>query len=200
MWKQKLGRRSTVVVAATLAGCVFAGVVVAGPFRGQAETQDRLQAAIDHDPLLEVARISASGGSASRGVFAQSTSAGFLCLWDAASSVSRDRVGGCNRAVDPFAGRKMMISFAYEGGPAIADVKDARLIGIVASDVTAVQVVMSDGSRRAMTLRTVPTSIGDFQAFGHRFAQGELRRGAAPTAVVALGRGGAEVDRQPTGF
>ena len=199
MAKRALRRRSTVAVAAGLAVSVFAGTVIAGQFAREA-TQVRLQAAIEHDPLVEVATIDGGQGFTTRGVFAQSTSAGFLCLWDATSKVSHDRMGQCNSADDPLAGRKMFIGFSYEGGPAVADVTDARVIGLVARDVASAQIVMSDGSRRAVALRQVPVSLGGFRAFGHRFSHGELRRGIAPTAVVALDAGGNEIDRQATGF
>jgi hypothetical protein len=59
---------------------------------------------------------------------------------------------------------------------------------------------MSDGTRREMRLWKARVGDDDFQAFGYRFKKADLRRGVAPTAVVALDAGGREIDRQPTGF
>lgn len=196
--KAKLGKRMAAVVTTILVGGVSAGVVVAGQVRGQ-ETQERLRAAIEHDPLVEVANIPASAGQAAHGVFAQATSAGFLCLWDAPSATSRQRMGGCNPADDPLGGRSLSASLAYDGGPGAARVTDARLIGIVAANVASVQVLLKDGNERAITLHRIPRSIGDFRAFGYRFKPSDIRNGG-PTAVVALDADGKELDRQATGF
>jgi hypothetical protein len=186
------------VVAAILAGGVFAGAVVAGHLRGE-NTQERLRAAIQHDALIEVATIPADSGRAGRGVFAQATSAGFLCLWDAPSATSPQRMGGCNPLDDPLGGHALSASFAYEGGPGADSVTDARLMGLVAGDIATVRVLLTDGNQRTMTLHRVPRSIGDFRAFGYRFKPGDIRLGG-PTAVVGYDSNGIEVDRQATGF
>jgi hypothetical protein len=94
----------------------------------------------------------------------------------------------------------MMVSFAYEGGPAVQDVKDARLIGLTSLDAVTVQVLMSDGTRRNVTLRGASVGAGEFRAFGYRFNMGQIRRAVTPTAVVALNGAGREIDRQATGF
>lgn len=185
------------VVAAIVAGGL-AGAVVAA----QRDPQDpqEFATAIRDALSVKVADIPSAGGLRERGLFVQKTSSGLFCLWDAASASSLDQKGGCNSAENPLGGRPIFVSFAYEGGPAVSDVTDARLVGLTAAEVATVHVLMSDGSRRTMTLRKVPDSIGDFRAFGHRFGRGELRRGAAPVAVVALDASGTEIDRQPTGF
>ena len=93
-----------------------------------------------------------------------------------------------------------MVSFAYDGGPAPADVRDARLIGLASSDVAEVQVLMSNGARHKMPLRSAYIGDEEYRAFGHRINRAALRGGIGPTAVLALSKGGAEIDRQGTGF
>ena len=199
MIARTMTRRWTLVVVGLVLSGVFAGSVVAAEqiwFSGP----DQIEAALDQGALVRVADISALNGLAGRGVYVQQTPSGLTCLWDAPSAGAREKQGGCNKSDDPLAGRKMMISFAYEGGPAVETVSDARLIGLTAAQVVSVQVVMSDGTRRRVPLHQTPGTIGDFQAFGERFGPGEIRHGVTPTTVIALDRAGAVVDRQPTGF
>ena len=47
---------------------------------------------------------------------------------------------------DPLGGSELSASLAYEGGPAVEDVQDARLIGLASWDVATVQLLMSDGT------------------------------------------------------
>ena len=199
MLGMKRSRNWIAVVGAVVAGGVFAGAVIAAQLDERGIPQD-LEASLRSDPLVQVADIPADGGLGQRGVFVQQTSAGFLCLWDAPNASSRARQGGCNDVDDPFGGRDLFLSLAYDGGPAVADVRDARLIGLVPAEVREVAVLMSDGSRRRVNLRKA--SIGDdsYRAFGYRFRSSDLRRGIEPTAVLALDDAGEEVDRQPTGF
>jgi hypothetical protein len=150
--------------------------------------------------MIRLDDIAAGNGLPARGVFAQITSIGQFCLWDAPSSSSKAKGGGCNPVDDPLGGHPLSASFAYDGGPAPADVKDARLIGLVASNVARVEVVMGDGSRLKLMLRHVPEPVGDFFVFAHRFGRGQLAHGVTPTAVVALDADGNEIDRQATGF
>ena len=192
-------RRWAVVGLGALLAAVLAGGVVAAQFRGF-DDPEKLFAAIREDPLVRVADIAAAGDAPSRGVFVQVTSTGHFCLWDAPSADSRRRQGGCNSADDPLGGRPLSISFAYEGGPAVADVRDARLVGLAAADVAAVSVVMSDGTRRGITLRKASVGADQYLAFGYRVSQGDLRRGVTPMAVLAFSGNGAEIDRQATGL
>ena len=192
-------RRWIVVTLAIAAAGVSAGGVIASQFRAF-DDPDRLAAAIGEAPLVRVAEIAGVGGVPSRGVFVQQTSTGHVCLWDAPSAGSRQRQGGCNSADDPLGGSELSVSFAYDGGPEPATVSDARLIGLALESVAEVQVLMSDGTRRSMHLRSARIDRIVYRAFGHRFAPGELRRGVEPKAVVALNAGGQEIDRQETGF
>jgi hypothetical protein len=192
-------RRWTLVVVGLFLSGAFAGSVVAAQqiwFSGP----DQIAAALDRGALVKVADISALNGLAGRGVYVQQTPNGLTCLWDAPSFDAREKQGGCNSADDPLAGSKMMISFAYEGGPALETVSDARLIGLISDQVGSVQVVMSDGTRRRVPVHRTPRTVGEFQAFGARFGRAEIRRGLTPVAVIALDRTGAVIDRQETGF
>jgi hypothetical protein len=200
MFTNLTSRRSLLVlIGALVGGVLLAGGVVAAQLRDPA-SPEALDAALRNAPLVKVADIPAEHDLAGRGVFVQPTPAGLLCLWDAPSATSLARQGGCNPADDPLGGKKLMASLAYEGGPAVGEVTDARLIGLTALDVSAVEVVMSDGTRRNLKLRRVPAGAGEFRAFAHRLGRGELRRGVSPTAVVALNDAGVEIDRQATGF
>jgi hypothetical protein len=197
-----MSRRKRVLVAgiAALALLGAAGGVLAATMVGSGPSIDALSSATRDAPMVRLADIPASNGLPLRGVFAQMTPIGQFCLWDAPSASSRAKGGGCNPADDPLGGHPLSASFAYDGGPAPGEVTDARLIGLVASKVGLVEVAMSDGSRVKLTLRQVPESVGDFRVFAHRFSRGELKRGIAPTAVVALDANGSEIDRQATGF
>lgn len=199
MIARKVIRRWTLVVIGLVFSAVFAGGVVAADHIWLS-SPDSIEATLDQGALVRIADVTAANGLGDRGVYAQVTPGGLMCLWDAPSPSASDKLGGCNDAADPLAGKKMMISFAYEGGPAVETVSDARLIGLIASDVASVQVVMSDGSNRKVPLHPTPRKVGDFQAFGMRFGRREIRRGVTPTAVMALDGAGAVVDRQPTGF
>jgi hypothetical protein len=187
------------VVAIALATGLVAGGVVAGSFDWSTSAPD-LGAAIVDEPLTQVAVIPSSDGHSSRGVFAQLTSTGHFCLWDAASPSASTRSGGCNLVDDPLGGDPLRISLSYDGGPAISSVTDARLIGLAAIEVAAVEIVMSDGSLRKASLKR--TTVGDhvFRAFGYRVRKSDTRRGIGPVAVVARDASGTEIHREPTGI
>ncbi len=199
MLRKRLTPRWITLAIGLLAAAIFAGGVIAAQFR-DATNIDGLEASFRDDPLVKVADIAAEPGLSSRGVFVQSTSAGFLCLWDAPSAGALNRQGGCNSSDDPLGGKKMFVSLAYEGGPAMSDVKDARLIGLTASDVANVQLLMTDGTRRELRLKKASVGSADYGALGYRLRKVDLRRGVGPTAVIALNDAGEEIDRQATGF
>jgi hypothetical protein len=154
-------------------------------------------------PVVRVADVEASSGHPPRGVYVQFTKNGQFCLFEAPSATSPDRRGGCNSVDDPLGGSKLSASLSYEGGPQTSRVSDARLIGLVANDVGAVQIAMSDGSRRLVPLRR-PTAVAlsgeGYRAFGYRFDPADIRAEKEPVAVIALDLGGKEIDRQTTGF
>lgn len=191
-------RRVGLPVAVAVAAGILAGVVVAA--QNDRQDPDEFATAIRDAPSVKVADLASVSGLPARAVYVQKTSSGLFCLWDASSVGSPDQKGGCNRAEEPLGGKPLFVSFSYDGGPALADVADARLIGLAAADVAAVEIWMSNGRRQRVALRNVPSPIGDFRAFARRFSRGELRRGVTPTAVVALDANNNEIDRQATGF
>jgi hypothetical protein len=180
------------------AAAALAEVVIADPFR-EADPLS-FEADLGTGEITRVAGIAAVDGLPARGVFVQVTRGGQLCLWDAPSAWSRQRGGGCNPADDPLGGSPITVSLAYDGGPAVAGVTDARLVGLAAGDVAAVDVLMSDHTRRGIRLSGVEIGSLGLRAFGYRFRASDLRRGIAPVAVVALDASGAEVAREATGF
>jgi hypothetical protein len=194
-------RRSVVVVAIGLAGGVLVGSVIAAQ-RGDnaAPDVDSLRAAIAAEDMTKVADIGGSEGFAARGVYVQELETGHLCVWDAPSAASRERQGGCNSIDEPLGGSAVSANLAYDGGPAIEGVRDARLTGLAASNVASVVVLMSDGSERTLHLKKAKFRAGDFFAFGYRFKKADLRKGVGPIAVIARDGGDAEIDRQPTGI
>jgi hypothetical protein len=194
-------RRSWILVAATtvaLAG-ILAGSVVAGRMVW-ADDGDRLDAAIADAPFVRVAEIDAADGKTARGVYVQATSTGHVCVSDAPLDAPLMGGGGCNPAEDPLGGGELSVSLAYDGGPRIEAVKDARVIGLASPDTVSVHILMSDGSLRIVKLKKAKVGRSEFQAFGYRFKKRDLERGVGPSAVVALDASGAEIDRQTTGI
>jgi hypothetical protein len=182
-------------IAAVVAGGL-AGSVVAGQF----DDGSNLVAAIEDTPLHRVADVPAGDGIAEKGVFAESTSTGHLCVWEASSATSRDRSGGCNTADDPLNGHPLSFTLGYDGGPDIASVKSASLFGLAAPEVAQATVLMTDGTERAVKLKRVNLGSDEYRAFGFRFKKSDLRRGIGPAAVIALDATGVEIDRQATGI
>jgi hypothetical protein len=195
-------RGFALALTAIVAGGIAVGGVVAARIAGPGDP-NALFAAIGEAPVVRVADIGGAAGTGDRGVFVQATATGHLCLWDAPSASSQARRGGCNSIDDPLGGAKLSASLAYEGGPAARQVTSARLIGLVSLGVASVQVLMSDGTRRAVPMRrqaAVASVAGSFRAFGYAFAVSDLERGLGPIAVLALDSRGVEIDRQTTGF
>jgi hypothetical protein len=191
-------RWALLVSALVGATAVAAGSVVAGQFR--TDDPAALEADVAHGDLARIADIPAVDGLPSRGVYVQVTDSGRFCLWDAPSATSPIRQGGCNSAEDPLGGSALSASLAYEGGPDIERVRDARIVGLAAPSVAQVAVLMSDGSERTVRLKRVDVGSSTFAAFGYRIRQSDLRHGIGPTAILGLGGGGAEIARQPTGI
>lgn len=183
--------------AAAVLACVLTGGVIAGHLGSSPPDVETLYAAERNEPMVRVAEI---GGTGARAVFAQLTSTGHFCLWDAPSATSLQRQGGCNSADDPLGGRELSVSLAYDGGPAAKDVRDARLIGVASTNVADVEVLMSDGTRRNTELREIAVGGHRLRAFGYRVTRADLRAVVTPVAVLAVDEGGREIDRQATGF
>jgi hypothetical protein len=160
----------------------------------------KLEAAIAATRMTRVADVAGGEGFARRGVFIQELDTGDLCVWDAASTSSPDRQGGCNSIDEPLGGSAVSANLAYEGGPAIENVRDARLSGLASSSAASVVVLMSDGSERTLPLKPIHLDAGDFAAFGYRFKTSDLRSGIGPIAVIVRAAGGKELGRQATGI
>ena len=182
-----------------LAGAVLVASVVAGGF-DWSRSSDELQAALANTRPTQVADIPAIDGLPARGVFAQITSTGQFCLSDAPLDAPLRGGGGCNSADDPLGGSAISASLAYEGGPAIEAVRDARVIGLAAANVATVRVLMSDGSFRIVRLRTSTVGEQGIQVFGFRVRKSDLRKGIGPIAVGAYHKNGTEIGRQATGI
>jgi hypothetical protein len=189
--------RLIAVLSVALAGGLVVGAVVAA-HNGPQVSAD-LESAIAGEPLVKALDLPDTEAGR-RSVFLQPTSAGVFCVWDAPSATSKIRQGGCNSSDDPLGGRAVSASLAYDGGPGIEDVKDARLIGLVASEAASVHVDMSDGSQRVTKLKKAKVGSDEYLVFGYRFKRSDLKNGIGPTAVVALDSAGAEIGRQPTGI
>ena len=193
---RRLSKRWMIVGIGVVVAALLAGRVVAAQFDDGRD----LAEAIGEDPLVRVADIAPGDGFPGRGVFVQLTRTGHLCVWEAPSATSRERGGGCNPADDPLGGRALSVTFSYDGGPAVADVTSATLFGLAAPEVARASVVMSDGTRREIRLKTIEVAGDELRVFGFRFRKADLRRNVTPIAVVALDTGGNELDRQATGF
>lgn len=196
----RMTRRRWAIVASisALATAILASSVVAGQF-GDTDPE-AFHAGLATGEIARVADIAAGDRLPGRGVFVQVTETGQLCLWDAPSASSRQRQGGCNSVDNPLGGSALSASLAYEGGPAVEDVQDARLIGLTSRDVATVQVLMSDGTQREVRLKKAMLGSDEYQAFGYRFKKSDLRRGVGPTAVIARAATGDEIARQTTGI
>ncbi len=192
-----LGKRVVVASIVVVAAALLTSGVIAAQFRGA--DPDAFHDALAAGDAVRVADIAAADGLSGRGVFAQTTG-GQLCVWDAPSADSLQRGGGCNALDQPLGGSVLSASLAYEGGPALEDVRDARLIGLAEDAVASVAVLMTDGSVRAVRMRKAKLDGGDFLAFGYRFKKADLRSGVGPVAVIARDADGEELARQPTGI
>ncbi|MGH3136123.1 MAG: hypothetical protein ACRDPV_06490 [Gaiellaceae bacterium] len=196
----RMTRRRWAIVASisTVAAAILASSVVAGQFRGA--DPEAFHAGLATGEITRVADIAAGDGLPGRGVFVQTTDTGQFCLWDAPSASSQQRQGGCNSVDDPLGGSALSASLAYQGGPAVEDVQDARLIGLVSREVATVLVLMSDGTQREVRLRKAMLGSYEYRAFGYRFKKSDLRGGVGPTAVIARAAAGTEIARQSTGI
>ena len=193
-------KRMVVVLTLALVGSLLVGSVVAAQRSGNPPDAAKVEAAIAAARMTRVADVAGGEGFARRGVFIQELDTGDLCVWDAASASSPDRQGGCNSIDEPLGGSAVSANLAYEGGPAIESVRDARLSGLASSSAASVVVLMSDGSERTLQLKPVHLDAGDFTAFGYRFKKSDLGSGVGPIAVIVRAAGGKELGRQPTGI
>jgi hypothetical protein len=191
-------RRSTALAVGfvALAG-VSAGAVVAGQIV-DFDDPVSIDLALEEAPLTEVADLPSAAGTVARSMFVQ-RAGGLACIWDAPNATSRMRQGGCNLESDPLGDSELFVSYAFDGGPKISDITDARLIGLASAQVVRVEIALSDGSTRSATLHPANAAGSGLQAFAHRVARRDLRRGIGPVAVRAFDATGIRVANE-TGF
>lgn len=187
------------VVAVVVVGGVVAGVVIAGQDQS-APAVGAMQAAIETTAMTKVAEVAAQDGLTSHGVYVQELKTGYLCIWDIPSSATPSRQGSCNDTADPLGGSQVIANLAYDGGPAIETVRDARITGLAAAEVASVRVLMSDGSERVVSVKRAKLRSGDFLAFGYRIRSSDLKRGIGPIAIVVYDADRNEIGRQTTGI
>jgi hypothetical protein len=192
-------RRGALVVAlVVVASAVLATGVVAGHF--QSVDPPSFHQAMTTGEITQVAGVQAEDGSPGRGVFAQLTQDGHLCVFEAPSATSRAHGGACNSVDDPLNGSAISATLSYDGGPDISSVTTATLFGLAAPEVARAAVVMSDGSSRTIKLKKAKVGSDEFRAFGHRIRKSDLKKGIGPIAIVAFDSSGVELARQPTGI
>jgi hypothetical protein len=194
----RTSRLAVAAVVITTSGVLVAGVVGSG-FEWSRSSDD-LERALTQSSPTRVSDIPAADGLPLRGVFAQVTSTGQFCLFDAPLDAPRTGGGGCNAADDPLGRSVISASLAYDGGPSLEAVRDARLIGLAAANIASVEIHMSDGSFRAVKLRNSTVGDRSLQVFGFRVRKADLKKGIGPVAVVALDASGSELGRQTTGI
>ncbi len=183
-----------VVVAAILGATIALGQ--SAPFSFGSE--DRLRE-MSSTLGTEVASFPAQSGTPDRSVFVAKLSDGSLCVRNA----SADKAtwgGGCNPAESPLGGKPFMAMFSFVGGPEIKTVIEARLYGLVDSEVYALKAEMSDGSTRTLGLSAQTVAATPYRVFAERVARADLHNGISPIAIVAYNVSGTEIARQPTGI
>ena len=185
-------------LVAVAASVLVTGVVGAG--FDWSRGSDELNAALADGEPTQIADIAAADGLPARGVFARFTSTGHFCLSDAPVDAPNMGGGGCNSADDPLGGKDFSVSLAYDGGPALDAVRDARLIGLATERVSSVRVLMSDGTWRPVKLKKARVGADIFKAFGYRFKKSDLKKGLGPTSVVAFDASDVEIGRRATGI
>lgn len=115
-----------------------------------------------------------------------------ICVWDT-DVTSGAQSGGCNPTANFFAGHAFTLSLAYDGGPAITTVRNARIVGIVTDAVATLEVVYADGTAKQI-------AITRDRGFAYTVPNELPRRGVGPVALIARSASGAVLDRQVTGI
>jgi len=195
--------RTFVVAGAVCVAGLALGGIASGLHRAAGTPSAVPDVRADSSTVAQVAQFAPEGGRPARQVVLQRTPDGYLCVWDSPDGTVEHGVGGCNPAADPLAGHKLFVSLAYDGGPAISSVHDARLSGLTAIDVASARLVLTDGSTRPILLspRSTRALAGkDYRPFAYRVPRADLERGIGPAAVLALDAHGKVLDRQATGI
>ena len=198
MLRKRLRRPTLIAACAVALAGVAAGAVLAARFDVPGDPTG-LDRSLQAGEMAKVADVPDAKGASSRSVFVEHAG-GLLCLWDAPSSWSRTRQGGCNPESRPLGDGDLFVSFSYDGGPEAEAVRDARLVGLTSTRVARVDVVLSDGTVRELRPRPAPAAGDGLEVFVYRMNTGDLHRGIGPVAVRAFDANGREVDRKATGF
>jgi hypothetical protein len=146
-----------------------------------------------------VATLPSQGGRPEVGLYVARLADGSICV----SSASADKTsagGGCNSASAPLNGKPFIAIFAYDGGPAVATVEDARLYGLADRSVEELRLEMSDDSTRQLHLSAHAVAATPYRVFAYRVSHADIRARITPVAVVAYDASGAVIGRQPTGL
>ena len=199
-----LTRKRVAITALAIAALAGGAVIAVAATRGgQPRAFDRPQTAADALPdsairflhpgeSRRVAEFTTSSGGAGAVFVNRSADNSQVCVWDT-DVASGEQSGGCNPAADAFAGHAFTTSLAYDGGPDVTAVRDARIVGLVTDAVATVEVTYSNGTtRRALITKD--------RAFVHVVPPLLLHKGVGPVAVVARDKTGAVIDRQVTGI
>ena len=195
--------RFLVVAGAVCVAGLALGGIASGLHRAAGTPSAAPDVRADASTVEQVAQFAPEGGRAARQVVLQRTPDGYVCVWDSPDGAVEHGVGGCNPATDPLAGHEVFVSLAYDGGPAVTAVHDARLSGLVAADVASARLVMTDGSTRPILLspRSTRAVAGkDYRPFAYRVRRSDLESGIGPVAVLVLDARGKVIDRQVTGI
>jgi hypothetical protein len=202
--RRHVSGKRLVVTALALAAAATAGAIAIAATRGeQPRAFSRPGSAVDALPI-RAARFLKPGQSRRIATFVSATGtprAVFLnrskddtqiCVWDT-DTESGAQSGGCNSAADFFAGHAFTLSLDYDGGPAIATVRDARIVGVVTDAVATLEVVYADGTAKQV-------AITRDRGFADAVPNALLRKGVGPVALIARDARGLAIDRQVTGI
>jgi hypothetical protein len=202
--RRLVSRKRLTVAAIALAVAATAGALAIAATRGeQPRAFSRPGSAADALPI-RAARFLEPGQSRRIATFASASGtprAVFLsrsrddtqvCVWDTDTETGAQS-GGCNPSANFFAGHAFTSSLGYDGGPAVATARDARIVGVVTDAVATLEVVYADGTAKQVT-------ITRDRGFAHTVPNGLLRKGIGPVALIARNAAGLVIDRQVTGI
>ena len=196
-------RRLLILVGAIVLAIAIGGVAYAGAqsllFAADQDQGARLRELKERQLGSRVATLPPQAGRPEVGVYVARLSDGSICVSDA-SGDKTTAGGGCNSASAPLNGKPFMALFAYDGGPGVATVKDARLYGLADGSVDELRLEMSDGSTRQLHLGAQAVAGTPYRAFAYRVSHADIRARITPVAVVAYDASATVIGRQPTGL
>ena len=203
MRRHSAGRRLVLIVLAIAAATTAGAIAIAATRGEQPRAFGRPASAGDALPI-SAARFLKPGASRRIATFSSANDTPHsvfmtrskddtqICVWDT-DVTSGAQSGGCNPTANFFAGHAFTLSLAYDGGPAITTVRDARIVGVVTDAVATLEVVYADGTEKQIGLTRD-------RGFAYTVPNGLLHRGVGPVALVARSASGAVLDKQVTGI